>query len=120
MGIRISVYRTHRPDCSRNGVSAQHDTLCLINAEGPFEPVESEPAAKLIISQAGIPIIVPADFETRAGHRMFGGNFAGTSDGRFGDLIWTACKDAGLSDETARAFARSDVLPIHDRFDPWV
>ena len=87
MGMIVHVYRNDLGDSTAGGISSTAKQLCLTNVEGPFEPSEDSPAAVLVMAEpiGGRKIlrIEPAD----AGDKwtMFGGNYGGTSDSRFGD-----------------------------------
>lgn len=118
MGLIVHVYRSARiGDCTAGGVSGRFDSLTLVNAEGPFDPAPDRPAVMVVrgphTGRDDNPVVVPAERrkgewrEVRTGARMFGGNYASTSDSRFGAAIARAC---GIR----RA---SPVLPIHDRFE---
>ena len=49
MGLLVSVYKDNLGDCTNSGVSSRDiDGLCLINVDGPFDPCDRYPAAKLI------------------------------------------------------------------------
>jgi hypothetical protein len=42
MGINISVYRdADGRDCTMNGISSRFSRLCVVNADGPFEPKDN-------------------------------------------------------------------------------
>lgn len=108
MGLMVFVYRpANFPDCTNGGVSYRYDTLTLVNVPGPFEPSENAPAAWLV--PGNLPktakIVVVDPKEEKRWH-MFGGNYAGSSDGRFDDALfrltggWHQC-----------------LAPIHDRYE---
>ena len=69
---------------NKTGVSK----LCIINADGPFEPTNDAPAAMI---EAGpfrsVRIVPTAPRWVGQGNRMFGGNFAYTSDSRFSAAV---------------------------------
>ncbi len=85
-GLIIEVYRSTGIDCSNNGISEMFDNLTLIGdgIEGPFEPNEERPAVTVAYIR-NHPFLTACDSEGKPlpGHKMFGGNFAYTSDSRF-------------------------------------
>ena len=85
MGMIVQIYRWTLDDCTNNGASNRCDTLTLTNVEGPFEPKDDAPAAKLLRCRTGILAIVPDEIADRG--YMFGGNFAYSSDSRFHEAI---------------------------------
>jgi hypothetical protein len=109
MGLLVSVYRdSNGIDCTNGGVSSTDiKGLCLINVSGPFNPSDDYPAAVLVVRHFGfgsVLSIVPE--ENFKGQHMFGGNYASTSDSRFG--------------EAAREMLDGEqywigAVPIHDR-----
>lgn len=114
MGMIVYVYRTAEGDASNGGVSARHNTLTVVNVDGPFTPTENRPAAYLTTGPLGHPILVPADevngtyAPRKTGFSevgpMFGGNIADTSDARWNRAVR---KIAGVSGP----------VHIHDRFE---
>lgn len=116
MGLLVSVYRDSLGDCTNGGMSANVDTLCLVNVDGPFEPSEECPAALLVKNNVGATKsvkIVPtikheSDEWVSSGGSMFGGNFASTSDSRLGQAI------ARLIGNEFRFWP---AVAIHDRFE---
>jgi hypothetical protein len=80
--------------------------ITLVNVEGPFEPSENAPAAKLVAGYGKTAIIVPADDEFD-GVQMSGGTFASTSDSRFQRAVE---KLVGVSHVA---------VAIHDRRETW-
>lgn len=115
MGLYISVYRdADGHDCTLHGVSSRFKELCLVNADGPFEPREDRPAVLMQNHYRNCLRIVPAK---KVGDEwvaidgpgigpMFGGNYGATSDSRFGEL----CSKL-LGQDFYGAVA------IHDRFE---
>jgi len=89
MGMIVSVYRdgSDNYDCTNSGMTNNKtgvSKLCIINADGPFEPTDDAPAAMIEAGPFRSVRIVPiAARWVRQGNRMFGGNFAYTSDSRF-------------------------------------
>ena len=106
MGLHVNIYKCQKfGDCTLNGVSSRDiEGLCLTNVEGPFEPSDHYPAAKLKKGPFNSLHIKPAWNEDE--HTMDGGNFAATSDSRFSD----ACR-ARLGHHFYGAVA------IHDRVE---
>lgn len=109
MGLSLAVARG--ANCTNGGISSRFDTLLAVNVPGPFEPSDDCPAVLLETHYAGCLRIVPAiyrDGRWIADPRwaMFGGNYAATSDSRFGD----ACRKL-LGHEFYGAVC------IHDRYE---
>lgn len=90
MGLIVNVFRAaNERDCTNNGVSSRFATLTLINAEGPFDPTPERPAAMLRVGPYNSIHIVPCtdDGQVLPGWFMMGGNYAATSDSRFGEAV---------------------------------
>lgn len=108
MGLRVSVYTNptyrHCADSRRGGtgivqegVTVRHDELTVVNVSGPSDPDPARaPAVMLVANPRGTVALVPAFYdgdgwvEYKAAGKigpMFGGNYAGTSDSRFGDAV---------------------------------
>ena len=127
-GLLVHVYRSALggPDTTNGGVSAQHDGLTVVGFQRHddahwrplehqcqiFTPTELAPAAILVESRIPHlygPHLVPLDLieNPPEGHvgPMMGGNYAGSSDSRWG-MLGSMFK--GL---------RLDVVPIHDRVE---
>ena len=102
MGLIVNIYRhnseswlTKGNDAPNGGISSKVEKLTLLNVAGPFEPSVNAPAAMLKASTIGSrkhPYIEPVTvtksgdlLEIKGG--MFGGNYAGTSDSRFGEAV---------------------------------
>jgi hypothetical protein len=87
MGLIITVYRDANDsyDCTKNGVSKRFSRLCVTNVDGPFDPSEDCPPVKLVENPFNTVAIVPDELSDKA--TTFGGNYAATSDSRFGDAI---------------------------------
>ena len=88
MGLLIEVYRSPFGDCTNGGVSSRSTTLCVVNAEGPFNPKEDTPAVLLERHHDNLLRIVPAVKQSGVwlrvpGWWMMGGNYGATSDSRF-------------------------------------
>jgi hypothetical protein len=97
-GLTVSVFRNAGPDCSLGGLTVDHRDLTVVNVDGPFGPTDDRPAVMLIQGpganhHGSNPILVPAvkneagDWQPAPGWWMFGGNYAATSDSRFGEAI---------------------------------
>tara|TARA_B110000240_G_scaffold169408_1_gene192342 strand:+ start:57 stop:389 length:333 start_codon:yes stop_codon:yes gene_type:complete len=108
MGLLVSVYKSGGTDCTNGGItSTDIKGLCVTNIDGPFTPSEDYPAAILVVRHFGfgsVLSIVPE--ENFKGQHMFGGNYASSSDSRFG--------------EAAREMLDGEqywigAVPIHDR-----
>lgn len=118
MGLILSVYRpADMPDCTNGGISSRFPSVCCVNLEGPFDPRGDCPAVMLEMGPCDSVRIVPAvQVAGSAGGyrwvplnhavRMFGGNYAATSDSRFGEAIVKM---------TGRPWYGA--VAIHDRFE---
>lgn len=118
MGLIVNVFRS-RSDCTNGGISADADTLTVVNIDGPFNPTLDRPAVMLIDGPGGAPnpILVPA-VQGAAGDwfaykvmgavgPMYGGNLAETSDSRWGAAVRNILGvDVAVS-----------AVSIHDRFE---
>tara|TARA_B100000131_G_scaffold322233_1_gene375502 strand:- start:81 stop:410 length:330 start_codon:yes stop_codon:yes gene_type:complete len=83
MGLHVYIYKCEEfSDCTNGGVSSSPKVkgFTLTNIEGPHEPSESFPAAKLKKGHLNSVHIKPAWNEDE--HTMFGGNYAASSDSR--------------------------------------
>lgn len=103
MGIIVDVYRPTRPesDCTNGGISSRHAELTVVNAEGPFTPTSERPAIAIVENGPGLvkAVVVlncadegeePEWQQFAPGNSvgpMMGGNYVGTSDGRFSRLV---------------------------------
>lgn len=97
MGLHADVYRAAAmPDCTNGGISSRYDTLCIVNASGPFEPTAGYPPVILCLhpTMPGIVRAAPAYFNEKSGewepipvHHMMGGNFLYTSDSRLREKV---------------------------------
>lgn len=109
MGMIVSVFKNPLGDCTNGGMSSNVTSICVVNVDGPFEPSHDRPAAILTTNQVGNPVIKPArqDFGCpwveQPGWFMMGGNFAYTSDSRFGEALRKMGADF------------YGAIPIHDR-----
>jgi hypothetical protein len=117
MGLTLEIYRNSFGDCTNNGITSNHTGVTLVNADGPFEPTAKHPAVMLVKGPLGDPTLVPAVWaagewvpEKRVDMcgPMAGGNYAATSDSRFGEAIRKVCG--------RKMYA---ALPVHDRFETW-
>jgi hypothetical protein len=106
MGLLVSVFRNAEfGDCTCNGVSKRFNSLCVINVEGPFEPDENHPAVILESGPYNSVRLVPVCEKEAGSWTMMGGNYAGTSDGRFSDAV------------RHRTGAPASVVAVHDRVE---
>ena len=106
MGLLVDVYR-NGDDSSLDGLSSNHNTICVVNADGPFEPSSEFPAFKLVANHGDSVALKPCS-DTPIGTLgpMFGGNYGATSDSRFGDAI-----------ERITGLGFYGAIAIHDRFE---
>ena len=95
MGLILSVYRDTaiKCDCTAGGISSKFTEFTVINCEGPFDPTPDRPAVLLEAHVPGCVRIVEAGPDGKVAKKpwacgpMFGGNYAATSDSRFGEKI---------------------------------
>lgn len=112
MGIIVNVYRREGEDCTINGESATKKGFTITDIRGPFEPCEDYPAAKLIKQKFGFGCSLYLMPESKSDKdAMFGGNFAYTSDSRFGEK----CRE--LMGEDLGNFYGLGPVPIFDRVE---
>jgi len=107
MGMIVSVYtnKMNRGDSSCNGVTNRFDMLCVTNVDGPFKPTDSCPAVRLEPGVfPGTVVITPLEVNGKS--RMFGGNYAATSDSRW-------CR--AVEQITGNPFYGA--VPVHDRVE---
>ena len=116
MGMLVYVHSCNlfaKDDCTNGGVSARPDIrgLCITNCDGPFDPSDDYPSAQLVMKDFGgsmgrIVKVVPTEELDKGSWTMFGGNYAGSGDSRFGAKI-----DELLGHHFYGA------VPIHDRVE---
>lgn len=108
MGMNVQVFRWNLGDCTNNGESSNHNGFCVLNVEGPFEPSDDYPAARLLRHPTVKDhcFIVPDEKLKGGKPYMFGGNFAYTSDGRFHETVKKLTGAGG-----------SFAVQIHDRVE---
>lgn len=113
----INVYRAAGyGDCTNNGVSARHDTLIVVNAEGPVEVRDKDldRCVMMELTQYDVLRLVPIEpdeynsppWRVREGWFMMGGNFGHSSDSRFHELA-----------EKLLGQAFYGAVAIHDRLE---
>ena len=106
--LPVSVYRNGRGDCTNGGISSKFDELLVICDKGYLEIDENNLPKNLVkvvkrhLFGGDIYHIEPYGEPDGAGW-MFGGNYAATSDSRFGRMI------GGMYGAVA----------IHDRQESW-
>lgn len=127
MGLILSVYRPadSTTDCTNQGLTSRCNAITVVNADGPFNPTGERPAFMLVPGGLANTVrLVPAEnagtdefllwvpmaqnTKEYAGP-MFGGNYAGTSDSRFGQAICSF---------TGQDFANG-IVAVHDRLESW-
>jgi len=91
MGLTVRIF-SDGSDCTNNGQSSTAKGFTLTNVDGPSEPSDDYPAAKLVavrinINNSTMLRIIPDVVAEK--WNMFGGNFGYTSDSRFS----RACED---------------------------
>ena len=85
MGMIVSVYRngSNNCDCTNGGMTNNKtgvSKLCIINADGPFEPTNDAPAAMIeaTVKHGSVRIVATAPRWVGHGTRMFGGSTSPT------------------------------------------
>lgn len=116
MGLNASIFKSDLGDCSAGGISATHNNVNLVNADGPFDPNDKHPPCMLIRGAGhGHVICVPAEnvggrwveLRKQGASRMCGGTFVSTSDSRFHDLV------------DRLGGRRGTAVSFHDRFETY-
>jgi hypothetical protein len=116
-GLIVSVLRDGRGDCSRGGLTAEHQKLTVVNVDGPFGPADDRPAV-MLIQGPGVganPVLVPAvrneggDWQPAPGWWMFGGNYAVSGDSRFGEALGRLGATRGMAPKVHDRIEASDV-----------
>jgi hypothetical protein len=115
MGVNANILKHNAESFSSGGISENYNDVCIVNANGPFDPNETHPAVLIVRGPGGNGhvIAVPAEknksgkwVESKGkGSRMFGGTFINASDSRFHDLVESL---GGL---------RGTAIGFHDRFE---
>lgn len=111
-GITIDVLRTSGSDCSNDGVSKNNNSL-WVEVEGGYiseeEAIErGYPIMEFGTIKFGGKIFIHLKPKNRkSGSIMMGGNYATTSDSRFGEAVEKICG------------YRHNAIAIHDRVEAW-
>lgn len=113
MGIYVDIYKANGMDCTNGGQSSYVKGFCITDINGPFEPTREYPAAKLIKQKFsfGASLKLVPESKLDYGRTMFGGNYAATSDSRFGDK----CREI-MGKDLGNVYGLGPV-PIHDRVE---
>lgn len=108
MGMYVQVFRSNLGDCTNGGESSKYNGFCLLNVEGPFEPSDDYPAARLLRHPTVNEhcFVVPDTKLKGSKPYMCGGNFAYTSDSRFHEAVKKLTGAGG-----------SFAVSIHDRVE---
>lgn len=118
MGLVADIYTSKATsyDCTKGGISSKAKDVCIVNAEGPFEPTDDRPA--VILRKGAFPGIVVAVPAVKVGNNvwremkkngstpMAGGNFISTSDSRFGEAVERITENVFYG-----------AVALHDRFE---
>ena len=103
-GQLVNVLRSTLGDCTGGGVSSRRDRFILVGEglEGVFESSEEVPALRIVVRWRGTAreYVHCEPLDAHEGHRMFGGNYVTSSDGR----VRAVCQYP---------------IPVHDRVEPW-
>ena len=111
MGLTARIYRdvSDTYDCTMNGWSVRYTNVCIVNAEGPFEPDDDHPAVLVRKHPRANALHVVSQIDADSGKwTMFGGNFLACSDSRFGELCRRLLRDPN---------AYIGAVQIHDRIE---
>ena len=113
MGLHVYTYRNELGDCTAGGESSYAKGFTVVNAKGPFEPCDKYPAAVLVKQKFGFGCSLKLVPESKIDNNMtmFGGNYASTSDSRFGG----ACREI-MGEDIGNVYSLGPV-PIHDRVE---
>jgi len=119
MGLIASVYRNADDrDCTLHGWSSKaygFDSVCVVNADGPFEPDEKHPAVLVVRHRTMNTLHAVSKHHLDTGKwTMMGGNFLYTSDSRFGELCRKLLQEGGVKSPTHFNYG---AVPIHDRVE---
>lgn len=110
-GLILNVLRSSGGDCTNGGPTSRVSEITVINLGKDseiFEPTPERPAFKLEMHVRGCLRLVPVDEPKGMCSGMFGGNYATTSDGRFG----AAC-------EKLLGTRFYGAVAVHDRSETW-
>lgn len=109
MGLPVEVFRpASTGDCTNGGFSSKCKEFTLVGTEidGTFEELpkmsqvfeasEDKPAVVLVVIEYRWGKVPHYELFEKSGHRMFGGNFAYTSDSRLVEaLVLAGCEGYG-------------------------
>lgn len=109
--LSLSVYSNPMyRKCANGGWSESHDELYVACEYGPWEVDDDSPALfDLVAGPFGTIHLEPHNKPVGMAGPMMGGNYAGTSDGRFSSM----CQEL-VGSQWYGAVA------VHDRFETWV
>ena len=124
MGLIASIYHNPLGNCSNNGISANFDKCCIVNADGPFNPDDKTPAVLIVKGATPGHVIVQPAVEWKAGDwipapgwLMFGGDFVYSSDSRFGEAVRRVYREAWGNHHGAASegMILRGAIALHDR-----
>lgn len=121
MGINASIFKSTFGSCSNGGLSERHDRVCVVNAEGPFEPCDDIVAVMIIKGAVpGALRCVPAklsvtEWVADGDGTMFGGCFVYSSDSRFSECQRSVYAEAWGRLPLGHDYAVGGAVPLHDR-----
>ena len=115
--LRLYVYRSnygnHGYDPTNGGITSRYDEILVACDDGPVKVDPANPPENIFMlvgsSYSGSPRLVPRHIkpEDMVGP-MFGGNYATTSDSRWGKMV---AKHFG------EAYRFTNCLPVFDRYE---
>ena len=114
MGLHVYTYRNELGDCTAGGESSYAKGFTVVNAKEPFEPCDKYPKMRVLVKQKfgfGCSLKLVPESKIDNNMTMFGGNYASTSDSRFGEKP--------VEKSWVKTLVMSTVLavPIHDRVE---
>lgn len=104
MGINAEIFKWSLGDCSNKGISSKASAVCVVNADGPFDPNNDHPAVRLVKRKWGNVVAIPVGLDDT--EVMFGGTYIASSDARF-------CRAV----ETLSGYDHSFPVALHDRVE---
>ncbi len=110
MGIIAEIYEGKYGRDKLSVLPEYVTEVCVVNAEGPFEPSELCPAVRIVPANGGPGACraVPVEAADAGKWLMKGYSFIHSSDSRFSECAGKACG-------TGRFYG---AVALHDRFEP--
>jgi len=126
MGINAGIFHNPLGNCSNGGISSKHNKCCIVNAAGPFDPVDDCPAVLIVAGAVpgavrAVPAVndpsAPDGWKEQPGWNQMGGDFVYSSDSRFSECVRKVYCDAWGSHRGAASshMIWTGAIPLHDR-----